>query len=240
MCGVIWSAAIQVKVNAMKRWIYLKRLRFALFMAAMGVAGCAGFRGGWESLPYVGATAPTALPDAVRGTAVRLPLELPGLKLEVALDNRLRTYDTQVYLFALPLSVDLTNELHRSNDPKKTRLRVYVTASEPDFQFRPAEAVLHVGTRQFAGSAGYEWGQYDKEGQRVSKGGTWQHQPTGPVFALTDPGRKYYLAIDFDTLPPSPELPDIAIDLSRALISPKYPAIPLIRFAPVRWKEGYT
>jgi len=39
---------------------------------------------------------------------------------------------------------------------------------------------------------------------------------------------------------PPPESPDIALDLSRALQAPGTPAIPEIRFLPVRWREGYT
>ena len=209
-------------------------------LVVLMLGGCAGFRGGWESVPYIGDVAPTALPEAYQGTAVRPPLELPGLKLEVALDNRLRTYDTQVYFFALPLSADLSNTFDKNNNPQRTRLFVYVTAHEPGIIFRPTQAMLSVGGRQFTGVAASEFGQWDGEGRRVTKGGTWQRRPLGAEQVLTDTGRRHYLSIDFDTPPPSPESKDIAVDLSRALIVPGHPALPLIRFAPVRWKQGYT
>lgn len=212
----------------------------ALPLVLLSLAGCAGYRGGWESFPYIGPTAPAALPESVRGTAIRPPLELPGLKLEVSLDNRLRTYDTQVYLYALLLGVDLSNAYHRNNDPSKTRLFVYVTPTEAGFILRPSQAVLHVGEQRFTGAAGFESDRWNSAGERVQTGGVWQRRPTGPEFVLAEAGRKYYLAIDFDTAPPSPESTGIAVDLSRALLSPRQPPLPLIRFAPVRWKEGYT
>ncbi len=214
--------------------------RLPTLLALLTLVGCAGFRGGWESLPYVGPTAPTALPESAQGTAVRPPLLLPGVKLEVALDNRLRTYDTQVYLYAVPLSADLANTFDRNSDPRKTRLFVYVTASDSGVVFRPSQAVLRIGNQQYAGVAAFESGRWDSEGRRVNSGGVWQQRPVGPEVVLAEAGRKYYLSIDFDTPPPAPESTDIAVDLSRALILPRHPALPLIRFAPVRWKQGYT
>lgn len=212
----------------------------AYLLALLMLGGCAGFRGGWESVPYIGDVAPTALPDAVQSTAVRLPLELPGLTLEVALDNRLRVYDTQVYFFALPLSADLNNTFDKNNNPQRTRLFVYVTAHEPGVIFRPTQAVLIVSGRRFTGVAASEFGQWNGEGRRVTEGGTWQRRPVGPERVLTNTGHRNYLSIDFETPPPSPESKDITVDLSRALIVPGHPALPLIRFAPVRWKQGYT
>lgn len=211
-----------------------------LLLAVLGLSGCAGYRGGWESFAYIGSTPPAALPPAVQGTALRPPLELPGLKLEVALDNRLRTYDTQVYLFALPLGVDLQDRFHKNVEPGKTRLFVYVTPTEAGYVFRPQLAELIVGTQRLAGEAGLEFGRWNSEGERVKQGGTWQHRPTGDTYVLAEAGRKYYLSIVFNLPPPSPDASDIALDLSRALVSPQHPAVPLIRFAPVRWKEGYT
>jgi hypothetical protein len=49
-----------------------------------------------------------------------------------------------------------------------------------------------------------------------------------------------HLSIDFATPVPSPESPDIALDLSQAVKSITEAPLPLIRFAPIRWKEGYT
>jgi len=185
------------------------------------LAACAGYRGGWESVPYIGDVPPTEARE----------LALPGLKLSVQIDNRLRTYDTQVYLFALPLSIDPRQVYVQNHQPGKTRVFVSVTPEAGDYVFEPAKAKLSVGGRHFAGAEGFEFGKWD---------GKWEHRPVGARFALHEGGRRYLLSIDFLTPVPSPESRDIVLDLSEALKSQAHPAVPLIRFAPVRWKEGYT
>jgi hypothetical protein len=198
-----------------------------------GVAGCAGYRSGWKSVAYFGETPPAAdsSSNASSSPGSRSLLKAPGLQLEIALDNQLRTSDTQVYLFAVPLSVDASKAYDKNIQPGKTRLFVTVTPSDPGFVFRPNEAVLVIGDERIPGAAGYEFGKWS---------GTWDHRPVGQELALTETGRPYYLSIDFDTPVPSPQSPAIAVDLSRALASPQQPPLPLIRFAPTRWKEGYT
>lgn len=208
---------------------------------ALNLSGCAGFRGGWDSVAYIGDRPPAEYAEVRADRAARPPvLRLPGVDLAVSIDNRLRTYDTQVYLFALPLSVDPRNVYSKNVEPGKTRVFVTVTPSEPGFVFRPGAAVLHVEGRRFTGVEGFEFGMWTSDWERVTEGGIWDHRPVGEEFRLLEPGRKYLLSVDFDTLVPSPESAAIALDLGRALASPHSPAIPLIRFAPVRWKEGYT
>jgi hypothetical protein len=218
--------------------------RTVLFCALLltVVAGCAGYRGGLKSVAYIGEAppAPPADSDTASSADARSMLHVPGLQLEIALDNQLRTYDTQVYLFALPLSVDLREVYPKSNQQGKARLFVTVTPSDPSFVFRPSEAVLSIASNRFTGAAGFEFGMWDREGKRVRDGGRWNHRPVGREFALSEVARSYYLSIDFNTPVPSPESSEIAIDLSRALTSQRHQSIPLIRFAPMRWKEGYT
>lgn len=216
-------------------------LLWALIAAGATATGCAGYRGGWESVAYIGDVPPASAGNGVSSdTARRSTLDVPGLKMTVGIDNQLRTYDTQVYLFALPLSIDPRKVYPKNNEPGKTRVYVTVTPSETGFVFRPGEAVLQVADKRIVGASGYEFGMWDRDGKAVKEGGAWAHRPVGSEFGLAEPGRRYYLSIDFNTPVPSPESPDIAIDLSRALVSPQRPPVPLIRFAPVRWKEGYT
>lgn len=210
-----------------------------LLCLVLGLCACAGYRGGWESRAYIGPTPPAGEEDP-SSAGNRPAMTLPGLQLEIAIDNQLRTYDTQVYLFVLPLSIDPRRVYPRNHEPGKTRVHVTVTPSEPGFVFRPERAVLHIGEQHFAGSAGFEFGMWNAEGQRVREGGAWAHRPVGTHLPLSEPGRKYLLSIDFPTPVPSPESRDLSLDLSRALVSPRQPAVPLIRFAPVRWKQGYT
>jgi hypothetical protein len=52
--------------------------------------------------------------------------------------------------------------------------------------------------------------------------------------------KAYQLTLEFPIERVSPEGAAISLDLSDALRNNAQPAIPLIRFHPVRWKEGYT
>ena len=214
----------------------------SIVIASALVAGCAGYRGGWESVAYLGDTPPAARTEATAADRAHNPPELsvPGLKLRVAIDNQLRTYDTQVYFFALPLSIDPRNVYSRNVKPGKTRVFVTVTPQAAGFVFRPETAVLQFAEKRFTGAAGFEFGMWDVEWKRVEAGGKWEHRPIASDYALAEVGRRYYLSVDFATPVPSPESADIVLDLSEALRSTTQPPLPLIRFAPVRWKEGYT
>lgn len=212
---------------------------FVLIAAGLLLAGCAGFRGGWESVAYLGAPLPTARTDAA-GSHEAPALHVSGLALQVRIDNRLRTYDTQFFFFVLPLSFSPRDVYTSTVSPGKTRVFVTVTPREPGYVFRPEAAVLHVAGEHFTGIAGFEFGRWDDGGRRVEQGGGWEHRPLGEAYALPEVGRRYRLSIDFATPTPSPLLPDIVLDLSAALLSPAAERLPLIRFAPVRWKQGYT
>lgn len=214
-----------------------------LFLFALVfVGGCAGFRGGWMSIAYLGDSPPAVPVEPLSGPALhqRPTLRVPGLELQVELDNEMRTYDNQVVLFVVPTSVDPRKTYSKNVAPGKTRVFVTVTAAEAGFVFRPGLAELGIGTQRHTGIAGFDFGQWNAAGERVAQGGTWEHRAIGEEFVLAEPGRRYHLSIDFATPTPSPESPDIRIDLSRALASPRQPPLPVIRFAPRRWKQGYT
>jgi hypothetical protein len=158
----------------------------------------------------------------------------------VTIDNQLRTYDTQVYLFVLPLSVDPRDVYPKNHEPGKTRVFVNVVPRVPGFVFRPSAAVLQVADKRFNGAAGLEFGMWDEKWNRVERGGKWEHRPILADFLLSEVGRQYLLSIDFATPVPSPESRDIILDLSHSLTSATEAPLPPIRFAPIRWKERYT
>ncbi|PTR16027.1 hypothetical protein C8R31_10241 [Nitrosospira sp. Nsp2] len=204
------------------------------------VTGCAGFRGGWESAAYFDGTAPVA-PQRQRSTEGP-ELNLPGLNLHVGIDNRLQTYDTQIF-FGLPLSVDPRNLYPKNYRPGKTRVFVDVTPRTGGFVFRPLLASLVIGSTHYPAVRGFEFGMWDAEGQQTNTGGVWDHRDVGGGVSLTEPHKRYRLSLEFDIPVPSPKSPDILLDLSRALQdlgSVGDPPLPLIRFAPVKWEEGYT
>lgn len=152
---------------------------------------CAGFRGGWESVPYVGEV-PPAFPEVETAYEAqrRMELTFPGLTLGVGLGNRLRTYDTQVYLFVLPLSVDPRRVPTPGVAPDTTRVSLRVTPEVAGYQFDPQRARLTVDGRTVVGRTGFEFGMWDAAGQRVAAGGKWDHRPVGDAMALDEPGRK--------------------------------------------------
>ena len=205
--------------------------RVGAAFACLLLIGCAGYRRGWESVPYIGATAPTLAEYRTPFEAQkRAELVLPGVTLGVGINNQTRTSDTQLYLFALPLSVDLKDVQTQQVAPGTTRVTLRVVRTEGDFVFRPKLAKLIVAGNTVAGAQGFEFG----------KDGAWAYRPVADEVALSDGSRTYLLAIDFPVTTPPPKKPNIALDLSSALRAPGKPPIPLIRFVPTRWKEGYS
>lgn len=205
------------------------------------IAGCAGFKGGWESVPYLGDTPPqlqsTETPFESRE---RKKLRLDALTLGVDIDNQLRTHDVQVYGFAFPLSVDPRTVPTQPSQPGKTRVNLEVSGLGADFVFRPSLAKLSVGEKVVAGTAGFEFGTWNLAGQRVSSDGQWQSRPIGEALALDDRTRSYLLMIEFRIETPPPVSRAISLDLSQALTAPGIAPLPSIRFAPGKWKHGYT
>jgi len=226
-----------------KRWMYRRLFDCAATLVSLSVVlvGCAGFKGGWESVPYVGAT-PPQLADAQTPyeSRERTRLRLDGLTLAVSIDNQVRTYDTQVYGYGVPLSVDPRTVRTQPVQPGRTRVRIEVSGMRGEFVFHPRLARLTVGDKVVQGIAGYEFAMWGASGQRVSRGGRWEHRATGDRFMLQDRSRTYLLSIDFPLEAPSPESRTISLDLSKALTAPGLPGLPIIRFAPGRWKHGYT
>lgn len=216
-------------------------LRPALALLCLGLSACAGYRGGWESLPYVDAPPPPR-PEARTAQEVRerSELRLPGITLGVGINNRARSYDTQVYLFVLPLAIDPRTVQPQVLDPGKTRITLRVSGTAGDFVLRPHLARLSVGGKTVSPVASFEFGMWDASGQRVASGGAWAHRPLPDEFPLVDASRTYLLSLDFPLPPPSPEDAQIVLDLGAALQAPGKPEIPPIRFQPARWTEGYT
>lgn len=212
----------------------------AWLLALSLLTGCAGFRGGWQSVAYVGDPAPVAAAEPSPPSASGPALAFPGVQLQVGLDNELQTYDLQVMLFVVPMSADPRSTYRRNLTPGKTRLFVTVTAQDDSFVFHPRAAVLTFGGRRFEGQAGYDFDRWTEAGVRDARSGQWDHRRVDQTLALEQAGRRYHLSIEFDTPVPSPELRDIEVDLSGALRSSRHPPLPVIRFVPGQWKEGYT
>ena len=215
-----------------------------LIALAFGVLlqACAGYRGGWESVPYVGDVPPALLPEAStpHESYKRSELQFPGLTLGLGINNQVRTYDTQVYLFVVPLGVDPRNVPTQRVDAGMTRINLRIKVQDARWVLRPGLARFRVAGKTVAAKAAFEWGRWDAQGHRVKTGGEWRYRATGDEASLDEPDRTYLLVLDFPVDAPSPESRELSLDLSEALVGAGRPPLPLIRFIPARWKEGYT
>lgn len=200
------------------------RVLATLGVLAFLLSGCAGFRGGMESSAYI--------PEVEE--SVEFPygkvFKLPGMDLQVQLDNRLQSRDVQVILFIVPVMIDLKERFIDNNRPLRTRAHVTVTALESGLIFRPTLARLKYAGKSYSGLIGYSLAKDDH--------GRFANQPVDDELELT-PGRRYVLSIDFDTPTPSPSNKDIVLELDEALDSPDA-EIPPIYFEPIEWSQGYT
>ena len=215
--------------------------RAAIVSCCLALAACAGFRGGWESVPYVGDT-PPSLPESRTPFEARerSRLQLAGITLDVGINNQTRTHDLQVMLFALPVMVDPRTVQTQTVEPARTRVSLRVTGTDGDFVLRARHARLIVRGQAVSAIGAHAFGLWDSAGNRVSSGGQWAHRPLDDEHAIGQGAHPDVLSIDFPLPTPSPAEAGIALDLSEALRAPGKPVIPLIRFHPTRWKEGYT
>lgn len=206
------------------------------------LSACAGYRGGWESLPYIGAMPPAAGVNVTADEArLRRELVLPGLRLRVNLNNAVRTHDTQVYAGVLPLGIDPRAVPLQPAQPGLTQLTLSVwPQGGRSFLLRPARARLSVGGQTVAAQAVSVWGQWNEAGEPVERGGRYADRPLSGEPLLEARDRPHVLTLTFPIERPSPQDGDIVLELDEALSSPGTPAIPRIRFQPSRWTEGYN
>ncbi|MBP6901949.1 MAG: hypothetical protein KBC73_17770 [Burkholderiaceae bacterium] len=204
------------------------------------LAACAGYRGGWESVAYVGGAPSTAIVERRPLPAGPRPdLGLPGLRLAVDLNNRLQDHDTQFMLVAVPVKLDFIDRQRPPADPGSTWVTLKVTPLDEGFVFEPKRARLALDQAWTMAREGHEFGRREAPGQPAPQGGDDRWHAIGDGVALAD-GHTYHLGLVFPVPTPSPRRPDIQLDLSQALRSPRQAALPLIRFLPTPWREGYA
>jgi len=214
-----------------------RTLGVRIFAAAIffSLFSCAGYRGGWESIPYVGSPPPT--PSVTRTNyerGERLKLALPGLSLSVLLNNQSLDSDTQIYAYVIPVPGPSAGK--PSDTSKKAKVTLFITPREEGYVFRPLLATLSVGGQTTSALGGYTDAKFIgfKDGVAVHA----DPQRIADEAPLST-GKSYIFDVEFPLPVPSPQAPDVALDLSRALQAPGQPTIPLIRFLPVRWGNWY-
>jgi hypothetical protein len=206
-----------------------------LLMIFLSVASCAGFRSGFESIPYVGDMEPAPTTPATK------EIQLPGVKLDISLNNTIRTSDVQVVLL-VPMSVDPRNKPSFGKTGRLT-VNLKIIPTDSDFVFDPSGAKATVDGHAFNPIIvrlidWKKWQDCFNSAACDIKDSTFWSDAIDKEIALTK-DKNYELYLIFDCPVPTPER-DIRLDIGRALLNPRFPDIPTIRFMKVRWRQGYT
>ena len=204
------------------------------------LAGCAGFRGGWESVPYVGETPPEpATSRSTHESVARRELRLPGVTLNVHLRNVDRTWDTQVWFFVVPVMIDPRTRRHDAVEPGMTQIGLSVSGLAAPAVLHARLARLLLDGRVTAASAGLEFARWDAEGRPSRTEGLWEHRPLPEGHRLAPGPGPHLLRLDFPVAAPDPQATGTVLDLSDALRIEGQPALPPICFQPQRWRGAY-
>jgi len=217
----------------------------------MLLCGCGGFRGGIESVPYVGGPIPqenSSHPSWLH------EIVLPEVTLQLSLNNAIRTYQYEVMLYVIPIYLNFWDEF-RNQHADALELSLQLTAHDSPVLADPRQLMLIV------------------DGQEVRPNGVWinnrererevidafvkarrqsppDQSPTIPHAsewrdAVTDPVRlgpreqsPYYI-VTFPLPLLSPEK-NLTLNINHAILEPRRSRLPLIRFKSMRWSEGYS
>jgi hypothetical protein len=220
---------------------------FLLFL----LSGCGGFRGGIESVPYVGDLEPQ---QTSTSHTWQHEITLSGLTLHLSLNNTIRTYQYEVMLYVVPTYLNFWDEFqHR--DAENVELTLQITARDSGVTIDPRQLVFTVdGTELHPTSV---WVNNLKRERQIidafvkarrqappdqpisiPRSSEWRDAVTAPV--TIRPGEKSpQFIVKFPTPLPSPERA-LSLNLSPAISEPILSDKSLIRFKPLRWSEGYS
>lgn len=215
-------------------------LMLMIFLAA---AGCAGFRSGLASIPYVGEVEPAPAPPVTTYELYKLKeIQLPGVKLDISLNNTIRTSDLQTMLFVVPMSFD-PRDKPSLGENDRLMVRLTIIPDDSGFVFDPSgvtvtvdEQAFHPTTTMLVNAAKLHAYLKSTSGHRYDPSLS-SDLVDEKIVLIKD--KSYSLYIIFDCPVPTPGRV-IRLDIGRALLHPKLPDIPTIRFMKIRWKEGYT
>jgi hypothetical protein len=227
-------------------------MRYPVYVLAMVLlSGCGGFRGGIESVPYIGGQDP---PES--SVNHRLPHELrfADLTLQLSLNNAVRTYQYEVMLFVIPTYLDLWDTFERQ-DAEHFEITLQVTAHESAVVVDPQHILLTIDDEEVR-PAGVWVNNPERERQvietyvlarrlapvdhppAVPRSSEWRDAVTVPVMVRPGESSPRFI-VTFPVSLPSPER-TLSLDLTRSIIAPTLPEKPVIRFKALRWSEGYS
>ena len=233
-----------------------------LLLTASLLAGCAGYQGGFTRIPYLGDTAPDVEIASTWHELNRLrQLRLPDVELGIRLNDKLRTYETDIVLL-VPARVDLSASPVSAGRELEVSLRI--TPLAPGLTFDPRQTVLHIGDMAYPVSRA--WREDDtrwrlamnrahrdivaaSEARRrgvpkeeipktpAADPSEWR-DPVDAVMPLPDTGKSHRFVLHFAT--PVPGIREqITLELGRSLIRQSGVPLPPIRFKTIRWSESH-
>ncbi len=169
-------------------------------------------------------------------------IQLPGVKLDISLNNRVQTNDFGVMLFVVPMYFEPWDKPSFKETDRLT-VRLTILPGDQDFVFDPSGVTVMVEGRVFSPVSirlddPEKLSAYWKSPSTAAYDPTQWSDPVDKEIVLKKD--KYYgFRIVFDCPVPTPEK-DIRLEMKRALKHPRFPEIPTIRFKKIRWKQGYT
>jgi hypothetical protein len=206
------------------------------------LVGCGGWRSGIASMPYVGEVA--SAPETPEDTYVprQDEVKLPGVTLKIRLNNTIQTNDFAVMLFVVPIHFD-PREKPIFKETDRFTVSLTIIPADSEFVFDPSGVIVTVDGQVF-GPITTRLDNYEKMGAyfKSSSGAPYDRTLLSDLVdrKITLIKEKYYgLTITFDCPIPTPERA-ITLNIGRALLHPKLPNAPTIRFKKIRWKQGYT
>ena len=204
----------------------MKLIISLILLSIFTLSGCAGFRSGFTSIPYIGDVEPIS--EEKFFEFYDHSLVLPGMGLNVYINNRIRTRDTGVMLFVVPMYIDIIDKPYYK-DTDRFQISLSIIPKEQGFTFNPFEVTATVDGQSF------------KPAITELRQGPYNDDIRSVIDKETPLKKDKFQAIDmtFDCPVPTTDR-TITLNIGKALIHPKHPAIPTIRFKKVRWKQGYT
>lgn len=236
----------------------INTLRGLLLATSLALGACAGYQGGFASVPYVG-DQHADIPNSTTKFALWNlgNLELPGVKVYVGLNDTLQTYDYAVMAVVVPIQVDFA-EKNRSRESNRLHVTLHVTPRLANIVFEPQRIVVSIDGQRLPPAVA--WTEDQKKLKQLldscyaasiaasRRGDSAPKDCLNPAgyrdridtaMSLGAVGQVHWFTVAFDIPPPSPDRV-ITLDLSQALHHPDLPQVPIIRFKKIRWSHSYS
>lgn len=227
----------------------MKQLLSILVLFAL--SGCGGFRGGIESVPYVGEAVP---PESASPRTALREIPLSGMTVAVSLNNRLQTYQYQVMLYVIPTYLNFRDEFQHQ-DTENLELTLQITAHDSSVTIDSRQLVLAVDGKELRPTAVWV-NNRERERQVIDAYvaarrqapsdqppslphvAEWRDAVTTPVMVRShEKSPRFIVVFPLQLVPPQREF---SLNFNPAIVEPVGSDRPLLRFLPQRWSEGYS